>query len=119
MPIYCFRCEKCGTEFEEFRRMKNQADPATCSCGGVGTFFLDGAPNAIFSDPRGTSKWDNFSYRAGYNMDKAKKERREAEMFNRQGNPYQEIEDFNRKGVFDEGGADIEPGENPGLVIPN
>ncbi len=119
MPIYCFRCEKCGKEFEELRRMKNQADPAACSCGGGGLSVITSPPTAIFTDPRGTSKWDNFEYRAGFNMEKAKKERRDAEMINRQGNPYEEMMgDFDRKGVFDEGGVDIGPDENPGLTIP-
>jgi hypothetical protein len=67
-----------------------------------------GAPNLIFANPKDTSKWDNFSYRAGFNMEKAKGERRAAEAEAKGEIPYQEINDFNTKGVFDKGGASIQ-----------
>jgi len=46
-------------------------------------------PNIIFPDPHGTSKMDSFSYRAGYNMEKAQNERRAAEAASHMGDsPY-------------------------------
>lgn len=35
--------------------------------------------SVTFGNPKDTSKWDSFDYRAGYNMEKAKGERRAAE----------------------------------------
>lgn len=50
----------------------------------------------IVSDPRESSKWDNFGYRAGYLMEKAQKERQAAEEAAKggQANPYNEIDDI-------------------------
>lgn len=76
------------------------------------------APNLVFTNPKDTSKWDNFGYRAGFNMEKAKKERRDAEAFSKGEGPYQQIDDTNLKGVFGEGGYDVQDGENPGLFLP-
>ena len=118
MPIYAFKCEDCGTEFEEMRLFKNYAAPATCSCGGCGDPLFSMPSSIIFTDPRDTSKWDNFGYRAGFNMEKAKQERRDAEQASRQPNPYQEIQDCNLRDVFAPGGTDIPHEETPGLAIP-
>ena len=49
--------------------------------------------DVVFTNPGGTSKWDNFSYRAGYNMEKAKEERRAAEAQHKGKNPYKQIDD--------------------------
>jgi hypothetical protein len=38
-----------------------------------------------FTNPGESSKWESFSYRAGYNMDKAKTERRIAERTSKMG----------------------------------
>ena len=43
----------------------------------------------MFGNPKESSKWDNFGYRAGHNMEKAKSERRVAESKSHMGtNPY-------------------------------
>ncbi len=37
MPVYEYRCSKCGTEFEVMRRMAEADLPAACpGCGGKG-----------------------------------------------------------------------------------
>ncbi|MBI3953094.1 MAG: zinc ribbon domain-containing protein [Chloroflexi bacterium] len=43
MPVYEFRCRKCGKEFEE-RRLFSEADkPAQCpTCGGAGDKLISG-----------------------------------------------------------------------------
>lgn len=54
-------------------------------------------PGIIFKDPRGTSKFEDFSYRAGYFMEKAQQERRDAEAASHMGGTkdfYNEIDDI-------------------------
>jgi hypothetical protein len=54
----------------------------------------------VVKNPETSSKWDNFSYRAGYLMDKAQQERRDAEAKSHMGtNPYPAIDDVTRGGV--------------------
>jgi len=49
--------------------------------------------NIQFAQPWESSKWDNFEYRAGYNMVKAQEERRRAETLSHVGaSPYQSQE---------------------------
>ncbi len=113
MPSYCFECENCKKLFTEIRRLKNFSRTASCECGSTGNLCLD-IPTVIFKNPKDTSKWDNFEYRAGYNMEAAKQERRDAEAREKDSNPYgAEIQDYDRKGVFDKGGIDND--ETPGL----
>jgi hypothetical protein len=51
--------------------------------------------NCNFAQPWESSKWDNFEYRAGYNMVKAQKERRNAEDKSHMGaNPMRDQEGF-------------------------
>ena len=34
MPVYEYRCSKCGAEFEQMRRMSESSEPAPCpQCG--------------------------------------------------------------------------------------
>ncbi len=55
-----------------------------------------------FSTPQDTSKWDNFSYRAGYNLDSAQDLRKQAEVASHMGRePYADgIDDVNRGDLF-------------------
>lgn len=88
-------CEKCET------------------CGESAT-RLFGSPNLVFKEPRTSSKWEDFSYRAGYLKDGAQEERRNAEAAwkLKHGDdaplPYQNIDDTGIQGVFREGGVDNE-----------
>lgn len=34
MPIYVYRCSKCGREDEEFRKVKERDKASLCLCGG-------------------------------------------------------------------------------------
>lgn len=59
----------------------------------------------IFRDPRGTSKFEDFSYRAGYFMEKAQNERREAESQSHMGGTsqiYNNIDDISSGDLFGE-----------------
>lgn len=37
MPIYTYRCEKCGHKWDDLRPVRRKDDPAKCpECGGAG-----------------------------------------------------------------------------------
>ncbi|NIQ16892.1 MAG: hypothetical protein GTO02_21665 [Candidatus Dadabacteria bacterium] len=93
MPIYKFQCLKCScnyeelTNYDETEKYKDVKCPECSSKRKKRTFDYD--VTATFSNPKESSKWDNFGYRAGHNMEKAKSERREAEAKSHMGsNPY-------------------------------
>ena len=68
---------------------------------------LSDSVNIQFAQPWESSKWDNFEYRAGYNMMKAKRERMNAEAKSHMGsNPIQQME-REEHGVSDLGEFDI------------
>jgi putative FmdB family regulatory protein len=96
MPTYDFECQKCLKEYSKLTDYDETGKYKTVSCpycnsrkkrklvGGCGE-----APACVFTNPKDTSKWDSFTYRAGYLMDKATTERREAEAKSHMGtNPY-------------------------------
>lgn len=97
MPSYDLQCKKCETVWDELTSMK-EADKviksAKCPvCGSKKKTRLLSAPNLKFANPRESSKWDNFGYRAGYTMDEAKDLRRNAEAKSHVGpNPYENYE---------------------------
>ncbi len=93
MPIYRFECDKCNevyeeiTSYDESGKYKGVKCPKCKSKKKHRRFDYEVA--VTFADPRDTSKFDNFSYRAGWNMNKAKGERRAAESKSHMGtNPY-------------------------------
>mgnify|MGYP003418210116 CR=1 FL=1 len=97
MPIYEFRCNDCGTKFDELCSMCFEGIYAGVfcpKCESSDKERLISAVCATFADPRGTSKADSFSYVAGYNMEQAKEERRRAEAKSHMGTqPFNEIDD--------------------------
>ena len=92
MPLFDFRCKKCGTIFETLLRKSEQV---SCSCGSEDVEkFMPNSFAVTFTNPTDTSKMDSFSYRAGMNMEKAKEERRVAQKRDHMGlNPYR-VRDF-------------------------
>jgi putative FmdB family regulatory protein len=58
MPIYEFRCEECGAEFEELIKAGGEA-PACLSCGSMRvkrTFSAQAAPFSLVKTPGGARK---------------------------------------------------------------
>ena len=93
MPIYRFECLKCSrtyeelTDYDETDKYKDVKCPQCKSKKKKRTFDYDIA--VAFTNPKESSKWDNFSYRAGHNMENAKATRRAAESKSHMGtNPY-------------------------------
>jgi hypothetical protein len=77
----------------------------TCPrCAGTDKRRLMTACRAVvFTNPRGTSKGDSFTYVAGYNMEQAKDERRKAEaVAGGKTNPYPMIDDVSGGEYFGE-----------------
>lgn len=59
--------------------------------------------NIKFTNPKDTSKFDNFGYRAGYNLEQAQDLRRKAEEASHMGNsPYKNIDDIQSGNFFGE-----------------
>lgn len=81
--MYQFVCKKCKNTFDElcsYEDNKNNFPKVKCpACKSKKIEKEVSACSVSFTNPGSTSKWDSFSYRAGYNMDKAKTERRIAE----------------------------------------
>ncbi len=48
MPIYEYRCPKCGTDFELMRSMSQSNDPAPCpKCGAVSERLVSASGSKI------------------------------------------------------------------------
>lgn len=82
MPMYEFKCDKCKvvyseiTNYDETGKYKGVKCP---DCGSKKKTKLFSVCNVKFSNPRESSKWDNFSYRAGKTMEEAQECRRNAQ----------------------------------------
>lgn len=86
MPNYSFFCKKCKTDFEEICLFSDlDANFPNIKCPNCNSKKLDKnvlggrVASAIFSNPRESSKWDNWSYRQGKTMAEAKECRANAE----------------------------------------
>jgi len=82
MPLYEFQCKKCEKRYSEltaYDATGRYAGAACPECGSKRKTKLVSMCHAKFSNPKESSKWDSFSYRAGYLMEGAKDERRAAE----------------------------------------
>jgi hypothetical protein len=89
LPLYDFQC-KCGERYEEFASYDETGKYPTVICpkckSKKKTKLI---PDKIRIVGPTSSKMDNFGYRAGYNMEKAKTERRAAEEASHMGgDPY-------------------------------
>lgn len=101
MPNYVFECRKCSKWFEEIcsyadldAKFPNVRCPE-CKSRSLNKNVLSGAPEAIFSNPRESSKWDNWYYRQGKTAEEAKMTRAAAEAAHKGKNPYRHIDDTN------------------------
>lgn len=97
MPMFEFQC-KCGNRYDEMSKYDETGVFAGVICPECNseekTLLISATAAPIFSNPRGTSKQDSFTYRAGYNMEQAKETRRIAEEKSHMGTqPYTQIDD--------------------------
>lgn len=94
MPTYNFHCKKCDSYFEDLCSFDEIESVKCVNCTSKRVEKLISLPaGVVFKNPSDTSKWDSFSYRAGYNAEKAKAERRAAEAQHKGKNPYKNIDD--------------------------
>jgi DNA-directed RNA polymerase subunit RPC12/RpoP len=105
MPTYVFQCGKCKKNFTDicsFDPTGKYKDSACTHCNSKKKKMMPTAAQIKFSTPQDTSKWDNFSYRAGYNLDSAQDLRKQAEVASHMGRePYADgIDDVNRGDLF-------------------
>ena len=89
MPIYRLECKECNLEFEVLCAFNKRSDQECPNCGKsenkqlMPKSFSIGGPTA--------AKMGRFNYRAGFNLEKAKGERRDAEAGSHMGtDPYQQ-----------------------------
>lgn len=85
MPLYRFECVNCNKEYEALCGMGKEKSVECEFCGSKKKNKLITNCAITFAVPGESSKWESFSYRAGYNMDKAKKERMIAERNSKMG----------------------------------
>jgi|SRR6516225_5603392 putative FmdB family regulatory protein len=108
MPFYDFECKKCHLVYEDMCPFDEAGKYPSVSCPRCKSnkkdrIFSTCNLHIKFTNPKDTSKWDNFSYRAGYNMEKAQNERRAAEDASHMGqSPYGHIDDLNQGDHFGE-----------------
>lgn len=104
MPIYEFECKRCHQVFEElcsFEDTQTLTCPA-CSSKRLQRVLAGNAVTAMFKDPRGTSKADNFDYMAHHNYQKAQQESRAArQAAGKYANPYKPVDFGNRMNFID------------------
>jgi putative FmdB family regulatory protein len=108
VPTYDFECRKCRRlydalcPYDEAGRYAGVTCPH-CNSGRKRRVYNGRGPHVKFANPQGTSKWDSFTYRAGYNMEKARGERRAAEAASHMGaSPYAGVDDLSGGQYFGE-----------------
>lgn len=98
MPVYVFSCKnkKCPREYFDRLCRYEEISETTCpDCNSKRVKQELTCPNVSFAQPRESSKWDNFEYRAGYTMEEAKDLRRKAQEASRDDvDPYVKIDDL-------------------------
>ncbi len=106
MPTYIFGCKKCKNEYETFTRFDETgkySDVSCPKCKSKSKKKLITSAHIKFAQPKDTSKFDNFNYRAGYNLEQATDLRRKAEAASHMGTaPYNPIDDISSGKHFGE-----------------
>jgi putative FmdB family regulatory protein len=94
MPTYVYRCPKCENQQDVIHSMSKSPSVKCSVCGekcvrDVMAGITANPGGIIFKNPEGTSKMDNFEYRAKHNMGKAAAHREAAAAKSHVGpNPY-------------------------------
>jgi putative FmdB family regulatory protein len=103
MPVYQFTCKKCKTSFDHLCKFDEVNKTKCPKCKSKKLQKEVSCPTIKFTNPKESSKWDSFDYRAGYLMDAAKAERRTAEENSHVGAaPYVTTDDLaGGEGIFD------------------
>lgn len=103
MPQYEFSCKKCDCVYVELASWDKTGKYPGVKCPKCSSKrkkkLMPSSIGVSFTNPVGTSKMDSFEYAAGYNMEKAKGERRAAEAASHMGNTpdiYNQIDDLNK-----------------------
>jgi putative FmdB family regulatory protein len=106
MPSYEFLCKKCNKDYEELTNFDSSGKykGVKCpACGSKNKIQKMTCAGIKFTNPRDTSKFDNFGYRAGYNLEQAQELRRNAEAASHVGaRPYSGIDDVSSGKNFGE-----------------
>ena len=106
MPLYQFGCLKCKKSYEtltDFDSTGKYNDVNCPSCNSKKKKQQVTFANIKFTNPKDTSKFDNFGYRAGYNLEQAQNLRRKAEEASHMGTvPYNGIDDIQNGEFFGE-----------------
>ena len=93
MPMYMFECKKCG-QYEDLCTWEESEKPKCPKCKRKTLRLISGISGVIFTDPRGTSKEDNFGYvaKTNYEMNHQWAEGERA----KNANPYKNIDDMSQ-----------------------
>lgn len=106
MPTYNFECKNCNKIYESlacFDETGKYASVSCPSCNSKKKKKLLNDANIKFAQPKDTSKFDNFNYRAGYNLEQAQNLRRDAQSASHMGtDPYMPIDDITNGRHFGE-----------------
>lgn len=87
MPSYDLQCTKCDHIYDVLVPYDKVKD---CTCPECGSKKKEQLITRVNIGGPTSSKMDNFGYRAGFNMERAKGERRKAEELSHMGqDPYQ------------------------------
>lgn len=106
MPTYQFQCLKCKIQYEELTNYDSSGkyrDVKCPACKSKRKTQQVTCAGIKFTNPKDTSKFDNFGYRAGYNLEKAQELRRDAEQASHVGStPYNQLDDISGGEFFGE-----------------
>lgn len=74
MPTYSFSCKICESEWDELCKFEEigKFNCPFCKSNDIEKLITCGNIGIIFTNPEGTSKYDNFVYKAADKMAKAK-----------------------------------------------
>lgn len=105
MPTYCFFCPECKINFDDLCSWEEREKVTCPKCKQIPKQLMT-VPRAImFTNPKGTSKEDNFDYVAQTNHANAQSLRRAAEEANKHNHGYEEINDMQFEGKI----GDVDP----------
>jgi putative FmdB family regulatory protein len=82
MPTYEFQCEGCQCEYADLVPFDKTGVYESVECPECGSHKKTKRFSVCaikFANPRESSKWNNFSYRAGKTMEEAQETRRQAQ----------------------------------------